>query len=318
VRAYDAGHDGNVYFLVTEYVPGTDLRRLVRSQGRLTMAQTAAVISQAALGLGYAHQQGLVHRDVKPGNLLVTPDALVKVSDLGLAGFLHEGDDDPRAGKIVGTADYLAPEMITNPKTVTPVSDIYALGCTLYYAVTGKVPFPGGTTRDKARRHCEETPWHPRQFNADISDDFVDLIADMMDKDPQRRVQTASEVNERLQPWADQRTALPYPIGTRSSWTAPPVPTSIRDETVEDFAEMGPSATPSDDQTPVPATRTVAAPATGNAASAITSTPFSATAQPTGSLPQTQRAVLLALSIAVPLAMTAGGLLTWLFLEFLN
>ncbi len=117
VRAYDAGHDGNVYFLVTEYVPGTDLRRLVRSQGRLTMAQSAAVISQAALGLGYAHEQGLVHRDVKPGNLLVTPDGLVKVSDLGLAGFLHEGADDPRAGKIVGTADYLAPEMITDPKS---------------------------------------------------------------------------------------------------------------------------------------------------------------------------------------------------------
>jgi hypothetical protein len=77
VRAYDAGHDGNVYFLVTEYVPGTDLRRLVRSQGRLTIGQGAAVIRQAALGLSYAHEQGLVHRDVKPGNLLVTPEGLV-------------------------------------------------------------------------------------------------------------------------------------------------------------------------------------------------------------------------------------------------
>ena len=143
VRAYDAGHDGNVYFLVTEYVPGTDLRRLVRSQGRLTMAQGAAAISQAAMGLGYAHEQGLVHRDVKPGNLLVTPDGLVKVSDLGLAGFLHEGANDPRAGKIVGTADYLAPEMITDPKSVSPVSDLYALGCTLYYAVTGQGALSG-------------------------------------------------------------------------------------------------------------------------------------------------------------------------------
>jgi serine/threonine protein kinase len=315
VRAYDAGHDGNVYFLVTEYVPGTDLRRLVRSQGRLTMAQTASVISQAAQGLGYAHQQGLVHRDVKPGNLLVTPEALVKVSDLGLAGFLHEGEDDPRAGKIVGTADYLAPEMITNPKTVSPISDIYALGCTLYYALTGKVPFPGGTTRDKARRHCEETPWHPRQFNPEISDEFVDLIADMMDKDPQHRIQTASEVAERLQPWADQRIALPYPIGTRPSWNAPPVPTTIRDETVDDFGEIGPSSTPSDEQTtPAPRAEAVAqVTATGDG-----SQHEQISAAQLDNARSTQRAVLSALSIAIPLAMAAGGLLTWLFLEFLS
>ena len=91
VRAYDAGHDGNVYFLVTEYVPGTDLRRLVRSRGPLTMKQAASVITQAALGIEYAHSQGLIHRDVKPGNLLVTPEGSVKVSDLGLAGFLNGG-----------------------------------------------------------------------------------------------------------------------------------------------------------------------------------------------------------------------------------
>lgn len=109
VRAYDAGHDGNVYFLVTEYVPGTDLRRLVRSQGRLTMSQSASIISQAATGLGYAHEQGLIHRDVKPGNVLVTPESLVKVSDLGLAGFLHEGANDPRAGKNRGHRRLLGP-----------------------------------------------------------------------------------------------------------------------------------------------------------------------------------------------------------------
>src|SRR5688572_5564219 len=150
VRAYDAGRDGDVPYLVTEFVPGTDLRRLIRSRGRLSQQQAASVIMQAARGLEYAHQRGLIHRDVKPGNILVTPDGIAKVSDLGLAGFIHGLEDDPRAGKIVGTADYLAPEQIRTPNEITHVSDIYSLGCTLYYAVSGKVPFPGGTARDKA------------------------------------------------------------------------------------------------------------------------------------------------------------------------
>jgi len=144
VRAYDAGEDGNVQYLVVEFVPGTDLRRLVRTRGRLSVQQAANVIMQSARGLEYAHQQGLIHRDVKPGNILVTPDGIAKVSDLGLAGFLHETDSDPRKGKIVGTADYLAPEQITNPFEPTKLSDIYSLGCTLYYSITGKVPYPGG------------------------------------------------------------------------------------------------------------------------------------------------------------------------------
>ncbi len=103
VRAIDAGHDGNVYYLVCEYIPGADLRRFVRERGPLGMIEAANVITQAARALDYAHHSGLLHRDVKPGNILVTPDGLAKVSDLGLSGWLHDSDD-PRAGKIVGTA----------------------------------------------------------------------------------------------------------------------------------------------------------------------------------------------------------------------
>ncbi len=216
VRAFDAGHDGNVYFLVTEYVPGTDLRRLVRVRGKLNMADAATIISQAARALTHAHERGLVHRDVKPGNLLVTPEGKTKVSDLGLAGFLGVDDpDDPRAGRIVGTADYLSPEQITSPGELSPASDIYSLGCTLYYAVTGKVPFPGGTTRDKARRHCEGTPpLNPKRFSPELSDEFVDVIAAMMEKDPKRRIQSAADVVERLAPWAaDSVTAQPRDAG---------------------------------------------------------------------------------------------------------
>ena len=176
----------------------------------------------------YAHDLGLVHRDIKPGNILVTPDGHAKLSDIGLAAWTMGLADDPRAGKIVGTADYLSPEQIRDPLSVGPLSDIYSLGCTLYYAVTGKVPFPGGDSREKCRRHCEETPWHPRNLAPDLSEDFVDTIADMMEKDPLRRIASAAEVAERLQPWATMdwnHTGHPLlPPEPRHAWTPPPPP----------------------------------------------------------------------------------------------
>ena len=230
VRALDAGREGKVHYLVTEYVPGDNLRRLVRTEGPLTMRQAAGVIRQTALGLQYAHDQHLIHRDVKPGNILVTPDGVAKLSDLGLSGFLHEERDDPRAGKIVGTADYLSPEQIKSPDKVTAASDIYSLGCTLYYAISGKVPYPGGTTRDKARRHCEETPWHPRRFNTEISEEFVEIIADMMEKDPKERVESAGEVAARLEPWVNEGEALQGRQLTKSPWLSPPIPTDDEDD----------------------------------------------------------------------------------------
>jgi serine/threonine protein kinase len=205
VRAYDAGEDNGVYYLATEYVPGQDLRKLVRRTGTLTMRRAAAVIAQAARGLDHAHRRNLIHRDIKPGNLLVTPEGKCKVSDLGLAG--HFTDEEPQSGessrKIVGTADYLAPELILNPDKLTPSTDIYALGCTLYYAVTGKVPFPGGNTSDKARAHLTVHPLDPRRLNPRLADEFVDVIATMMVKDPAGRIATAADVADRLSPWAN-------------------------------------------------------------------------------------------------------------------
>ena len=199
VQVFDAGKD-TYHFLVTEFVPGMDLRKYVRLHGPLDMRSAATIISQAAKGLGHAHEQGLIHRDVKPGNLLVTPEGKTKVSDLGLAGWVDESKNDPRAGKIVGTADYLSPEQILTPRQVTPASDIYSLGCTLYYAVTGKVPFTGGNTRDKARRHLEDMPLHPRRLNPDLSEKMVDIIAEMMNKKVEDRVKSSAEVVRRLAP----------------------------------------------------------------------------------------------------------------------
>jgi serine/threonine protein kinase len=202
VRALDAGEEGNVHYLVTEYVPGTDLRKMVRTNGPLSMADAASVISQVAAALHYAHQQGMVHRDVKPGNVLVTPEGVAKLSDLGLAGPLRGGiEADPRFGRIVGTADYLSPDHIEAPWQPTPAWDIYSLGCTLYYAVTGKVPFPGGTTADKIRGHLELRPLDPRRLNQRLSDAFVEALADMMAKNPAERIPSAAEVIGHLAPW---------------------------------------------------------------------------------------------------------------------
>lgn len=231
VRVSYADYEGDTYFFVTEYVPGTDLRKLVRRNGPLPASIAATIISQAAEGLHYAHRRGLVHRDVKPGNLLVTPDGRTKITDLGLAWFLLEELESPgtsSAKSLVGTADYLAPETISNPDKILPVSDVYSLGCTLYYAVTGKVPFPGGTTSEKMRRHLEEIPLNPLHFNPDLPEEFCDVIAAMMDKNPDTRTPTAAAVGELLRPWCDelatQRMAVegPPPSGILSRGARPP------------------------------------------------------------------------------------------------
>jgi serine/threonine protein kinase len=242
VRAFDAGHEKNVYYLVTEYIPGTDLRRYVRSRGPLSMREAATIISQAADGLQHAHELGLVHRDVKPGNLLVTPEGHTKVSDLGLAGWLNEEDPAFLSGKIVGTADYLPPEQILNPGNVSPVGDIYSLGCTLYYAVTGKVPYPGGTTAEKAHRHCNDTPWKPNRLNPELSEEFVEIISQMMEKDPQKRIQTAAEVVRALAPWADDTVPAPtepdLTAGVPPRSNVPPPPPDRVDYGSSEFAEF--------------------------------------------------------------------------------
>jgi len=238
VRAYDAGEDGNVHYLVVEYVAGTDLRRLVRTEKRLSMQQAASIIRQAATGLQYAHDQGLIHRDVKPGNILVTPDGEAKVSDLGLAGYINEAGEDPRAGKVVGTADYLAPEQIRTPNDITHLIDIYSLGCTLYYAITGKVPYPGGSPSNKAIRHCHETPWHPRRFNPDVTEEFVEIIADMMEKESANRIQSMQDVAARLEHFALDATPIPSQHMSKSPW-APPPPPSASDEPIANLHETG-------------------------------------------------------------------------------
>lgn len=209
VRALDAGHDGKVYYLVTELIDGLDLRKQVRRYGVLDEVTAASVIMQAARGLAYAHDKGLVHRDVKPGNLLVTTDGRVKVLDLGLAGSIME-EESTRLGRVVGTMDYMAPEQIRAPDKAGPPADIYGLGCTLYYILVGEVPFPGGTREDKARRQLSEPPPPIRRFAPHTSAAFCAVVESMMRKDPAERLASASAVIDRLRPWTpDSPVAMP-------------------------------------------------------------------------------------------------------------
>lgn len=209
VRAHDAGHDKHVWFLVTEFVPGADLRKLVRREGPLSMSAAASIMVQVSRGLEYAHRRSLIHRDIKPGNVLVMPDGRAKLSDLGLASFFVEGQlIDTRKNKVVGTSDYIAPEQTTRPGYANVQSDIYSLGCTLYYAITSKVPFPGGTYKEKWLAHRSQEPIDPRRLNPNISREFCKLIEYMMAKDPSKRPQSAAEVGTLCAAWVDAESPL--------------------------------------------------------------------------------------------------------------
>ena len=221
VRAFDAGFDAQVYYLVTELVPGVDLKRFVKDHGPLDEVTAAFVVAQAARGLAHAHEQGLVHRDVKPGNILVMQGMRVKVLDLGLAGSELE-EESSRVGRVIGTMDYIAPEQIRTPDDVGPSADIYGLGCTLYYAVTGQVPFPGGTRKEKMQRHLAEPPRPLRDLQPGLSDAFCRVVQDMMAKSPADRVGSAAAVIERLRPWIAEARKRPT-LGPQSLGP-PPLP----------------------------------------------------------------------------------------------
>ncbi len=250
VRLSFADKEGDTYFLVTEFVPGSDLRRLVRHHGPLSERQAALVVSQAAEALAYAHARGLVHRDVKPGNLLVTPEGRTKLTDLGLASFSWDATPISSMGPvhIVGTPDFIAPEAISSPSDVRRSSDIYSLGCTLYYAVTGKVPFPGGSTRDKLRRHLDEAPITPMRFAPHLDHDLADFIAHMMHKRVEERLGSAAEVVEGLRRWTEGADDSVWrQIG---QYASAPGQRSITGATLADTITVDPNELDPGEQTP--------------------------------------------------------------------
>ncbi len=199
VLAYDIDNEGDVHYIVMEYVDGLDLQMLVKRDGALDCSTAAEVIGQAARGLEHAHSKGVIHRDVKPANLLIDQDNIVRLLDMGLA--LVNSDDEESLTvanneNVLGTADYLAPEQALNSHTVDHRADIYGLGCTLYFLLTGKPPFSDGTLAQRIAKHQTEMPTPIRQLRPDCPGELEGICVKMIQKDPAYRYQTAKDVAE--------------------------------------------------------------------------------------------------------------------------
>ncbi|HEY2251774.1 MAG TPA: protein kinase, partial [Planctomycetaceae bacterium] len=246
VAAYDAGTYGKIHYLVMEYVEGHDLGYLVKHESPLPVQWVCECIRQAALGLQHAHEQGLVHRDIKPTNLLVAKDPdsdrpLVKILDLGLARFitemipadldgpgLRDGDGSlTQFGQFLGTPDYISPEQACDTRAADIRSDIFSLGCTFFRLLTGELPFPGETLVEKleSRETADARP--VREFRSDVAVELEAVLARMLARDPLDRYQTPREVAQALIPFATEAsfasTANAVPFATRAGQLQKPL-----------------------------------------------------------------------------------------------
>ena len=202
VTAHDADEADGVHFLVMQYVKGSDLAELVRKNGTLSVAKALDYLIQAGRGLDYAHAQGVIHRDIKPSNLLLDHQGTVKILDMGLARLEQEvGPLDSTAaasltqsGQVMGTADYMPPEQSMDTHGVDLRADIYSLGCTLYYLLTGRAVFAGDTLAKKIMAHREKAVPSLRVLRADVPEELDVVFQKMLAKRPEDRHSKMSEV----------------------------------------------------------------------------------------------------------------------------
>src|SRR3954467_15287141 len=196
VAIYDWGQESGTYFIVMEYVEGRSLRDLIRTEGRLAAGQAADITAEIASALAFAHRSGVVHRDVKPGNVLLTRSGNVKVTDFGIA---RAGTSDAltQTGSVMGTATYFSPEQAQG-LAVDGRSDVYSLGIVLYEMVTGGAPFTGDSPVAVAYKHVREDPVTPSQRNTDVPRDLEQIIMTALAKDPDQRYQTADDMRADL------------------------------------------------------------------------------------------------------------------------
>ncbi|VTS08226.1 serine/threonine-protein kinase [Tuwongella immobilis] len=215
VRTHDIDQDGQFHFLVMEYVDGASTLELVKRFGPMDVARAANIIHQAAIALEHAHRSGLVHRDIKPGNLMVDRDGIVKLLDLGLARFYHDNQDmltlKYDENNVLGTADYVAPEQTVNSHTVDIRADIYGLGATFYFLLAGHPPFPEGTVSQKLVAQQTREPKPIREIRPDVPEGLALTLAKMMAKDLRYRYQSPEDVITALAPWTQTPVPPPRP-----------------------------------------------------------------------------------------------------------
>lgn len=195
VNVYDWGQDGGTYFIVMEYVRGTDLKTAVQQRGAINQRKVAEIGSQVCQALSVAHGQDIMHRDIKPQNIMVQPDGNVKVMDFGIAR--AKNSVKAKTSSVLGTAHYISPEQAQG-KELDGASDMYSLGCVLYEAATGQLPFDGPDAVSVAMRQVNEAPLPPSQVKPDISPDLEAIIMKAMEKNPANRFQTVRDMKHAL------------------------------------------------------------------------------------------------------------------------
>jgi serine/threonine-protein kinase len=199
VHAYDAGVIDDKLFLAMEFLRGADLRRLVRRYGPLSPRAACGYVHQAAVGLQYAFERGIIHRDIKPSNLFVAGRSQVlKILDLGLARLDEFTTGLTRPGMTLGTVDYLAPEVIGNPQAADIRSDLYGLGCTIYYLLTGGPPFAEGNSCRRVVAHLREEPRPVESVRPDVPLELAGVVRKLLAKQPEQRYQTPVELAQHL------------------------------------------------------------------------------------------------------------------------
>jgi len=196
-RVYFVGEDKGWNYIVFEFIDGENLRDQVEKEGPLEVEEAISYLVQIAEALDHATKRNIVHRDIKPSNILVDRNQKAKLVDMGLAR-LHQvnspGDDLTASGMTLGTFDYISPEQARDPRSADVRSDLYSLGCTFFYMLTGRPPFPDGTVLQKLLSHSSEDPPDPREFRPEIPDEVVRILSQMMAKNPSKRFQTPAEL----------------------------------------------------------------------------------------------------------------------------
>jgi serine/threonine-protein kinase len=228
VAVYDADEVNGTHFIAMEYVEGADLAQLVKQRGPLPLPEACDSIRQAALGLQHAHERRLVHRDIKPHNLLRTSKGVVKVLDMGLAR-LHNAADGgdgstealTREDAVMGTPDYIAPEQAVSSHSVDIRADLYSLGCTLYFLLAGKPPFFGGSLTEKLLKHQLDEPHPIEVLRPDVPPGLAAIVRKLMAKRPEQRYRTPAELAAALTPFCPAGSGtLPVPVAVLASVSA--------------------------------------------------------------------------------------------------